>query len=123
MLYDSPNRPGGDEPYQLGPSQGWLIFGLAVVLLLGFAAYGWWGSTHPRSEIRVATDPSGATVVIDDWFRGETPFSQKLQLGSHKVVIRAAGREEERVVVALGAEPHEIRARLKARQPSWIGDE
>jgi hypothetical protein len=34
------------------------------------AGYGVWGLTLPRGEVHVTSDLAGATVVIDNWFRG-----------------------------------------------------
>ena len=84
-------------------------------------AYGIWGATLPSGEVHVISDPAGATVVIDDWFRGETPSSHRLPFGPHEVVVNANNRARRNFRVTVGPQPVLIEARLDALRAPWKG--
>jgi hypothetical protein len=90
---------------------------LAVVLLVGLiSAYAAWGLSQPRAMIHVNVEPLGALVVVNEWFRGDAPFSQELPAGRHRVVVRMPGHREERLVVEVSSgEIRQVSVRLKRR--------
>ena len=111
--FDGPLRvqeagePRASRPVRF-PALGWGV-------LAGLAAYGAWGLSTPRAELRVASEPAGAVVVIDDWFISETPAVQRLRKGRHKLVVRAPGFDPQVLSVELGTEPLALQAVLKPR--------
>lgn len=51
-------------------------------------------------QIHIATEPSGATVVIDGQYRGRTPLRiSDVEPGSYNVAVQLAGYEAERTVL------------------------
>ena len=82
------------------PALNFLIVVLVFLILYGL--YGVWGLVDvSRGTIAVVTEPVGATVVIDDWFRGHAPFTQRLLTGRHKISVRAEGYQRKLVEVHL----------------------
>ncbi|HKO93271.1 MAG TPA: PEGA domain-containing protein [Polyangiaceae bacterium] len=65
-------------------------------------------------ELRVETDPSSATVIVDGAEMKRGPFgSLLLQVGEHALEVRAPGRaSEKRVVHVRGGERSELRISL-----------
>lgn len=94
--------------------------GVTAVPPAGFALRWLWGRMPPRAEMRAASEPAGGNVVAGRWFRGNRPFSEKVPLGAHRAVIRAAGRQEETIDVSSGQEPQQIQPRRKRRQAFWL---
>lgn len=119
MLLDFDRRGWDEGPPDRKACRAFASFGPVILLVAGLVGYGFWGPMAPRGELRVVSDPIGATVVVDDWFSEEAPASWRMQIGSHKVVVRAPGYESEEMIVGLGREPVLVQVKLRLRTPPW----
>lgn len=88
-----------------------------LIPILCLTAYGLWGLTLPRGDLRVVSEIQGASVQVDDWFSGRTPFHVRLPAGTHKVLIRADGYEPKQLLVTLSDSSTTLDATLDAPLP------
>ena len=82
----------------------------------GGGILGFLGAGPRQVDIAIASEPSGATVFIDDEFRGATPLDGlKIVTGEHTIRIHKAGYQEVRaplVVAGKRADPFHFALKL-----------
>lgn len=91
----------------------WIAFSVFMGV---FTAYGAWGLCRPQGMLRLTTELLGASVIVNDWFSGDAPFSQSLPQGRHAVLVRMPGYHSERFEVRLKArETRQVAVQLKRK--------
>lgn len=68
----------------------------AIALLAAIAVFAWTrGGTTSTGTLTIATDPAGATVILDGEPRGITPLTLTVPAGTHRLELTADGAHRE----------------------------
>ncbi len=94
-------------------NRSWIAVGVFMGLI---TTYGAWGLSQPRAMLHLTAEPLGASVVVNDWFSGDAPFTQRLRQGRYSVVVTMAGYHSESFYVRLEAgETRQVSVQLKRK--------